>query len=113
MEHWFAPLLNDISDIVLKRFEKNETNNNNQSKLNFLFELFKQIGRYLNTEENKVVKSLCMQRHFNDKRLVNMCDISTVCTQIKYRELMKKFDSELPDNYDELIRYFLKEEKET
>jgi hypothetical protein len=30
-----------------------------------------------------------------------------------YRELMKKFDSELPDNYDELIRYFLKEEKET
>ena len=53
-----------------------------------------------------------MKRHFNDKRLVNMCDISTVCTQIKYRELMKKFDSELPDNYDELIRYFLKEEKE-
>ena len=52
-----------------------------------------------------------MQRHFNDKRLVNMCDISTVCTQIKYRELMKKFDSELHDNYDELIRYFLKEDK--
>ena len=26
---------------------------------------------------------------------------------------MKKFDSVLPDNYDELIRYFLKEEKET
>ena len=29
-----------------------------------------------------------------------------------YRELMKKIDSELPDNYDELVRYFLKEEKE-
>ena len=117
MEHWFALFSNDISDIVLKRFEKNETNNNNRSKLNLLFALFKQIGIFLkddlNTEENKVVKSLCMQRHFNDKRLVNMCDISTVCTQIKYRELMKKFDSELPDNYDELIRYFLKEEKET
>ena len=42
-----------------------------------------------------------------------MCDISTVCVQIMYRELKKKFDSELPDNYDELIRYFLKEEKET
>ena len=26
---------------------------------------------------------------------------------------MKKIDSELPDNYDELVRYFLKEEKET
>ena len=38
---------------------------------------------------------------------------STVCVQIIYRELMKKFDSELPDNYDELVRYFLKEEKET
>ena len=25
---------------------------------------------------------------------------------------MKKIDSELPDNYDELVRYFLKEEKE-
>ncbi len=54
-----------------------------------------------------------MKRHFNDKRLVNMCDISTLCVQIMYRELMKKIDSELPDNYDELIRYFLKEEKET
>ena len=42
-----------------------------------------------------------------------MYDISTVCVQIMYRELKKKFDSELPDNYDELIRYFLKEEKET
>ena len=42
-----------------------------------------------------------------------MCDISTVYAQIMYRELMKKFNSELPDNYDELIRYFLKEEKET
>ena len=41
-----------------------------------------------------------------------MCDISTSCFQIMYRELKKKFDSELPDNYDELIRYFLKEEKE-
>ena len=40
-----------------------------------------------------------------------MYDISTVCVQIMYRELMKKFDSELPDNYDELIRYFLKEDK--
>ena len=49
----------------------------------------------------------------NDKRLDNMCDISTACAQIMYRELMKKFDTELPDNYDELIRYFLKEEKET
>ena len=49
----------------------------------------------------------------NDKRLVNMYDISTVCTQIMYRKLMKKFDSELPDNYDEFVRYFLKEEKET
>ena len=90
----FAQFSNDISDIVLKRFEQNETNNNNRSKLNLLFALFKQIGIFLkddlNTEENKVVKSLCMQRHFNDKRLVNMCDISTVCTQIKYRELMKK-----------------------
>ena len=38
---------------------------------------------------------------------------STVCVQIIYRELMKKFDTELLDNYDELIRYFLKEEKET
>ena len=35
-----------------------------------------------------------------------MCDISTVYAQIMYRELMKKFDSELPDNYDELVRYF-------
>ena len=42
-----------------------------------------------------------------------MYDISTVCVQIMYRELMKKIDSELPDNYDELVRYFLKEEKET
>ena len=42
-----------------------------------------------------------------------MCDISTLCVQIMYRELMKKIDSELPDNYDELVRYFLKEEKET
>ena len=42
-----------------------------------------------------------------------MCDISTFCVQIMYRELMKKIDSELSDNYDELIRYFLKEEKET
>ena len=41
-----------------------------------------------------------------------MCDISTLCVQIMYRELMKKIDSELPDNYDELVRYFLKEEKE-
>ena len=40
-----------------------------------------------------------------------MCHISTVCTKIMYRELMKKFDSELHDNYDELIRYFLKEDK--
>ena len=39
-----------------------------------------------------------------------MCDISTFCVQIMYRELMKKFNNELPD---ELIRYFLKEEKET
>ncbi len=42
-----------------------------------------------------------------------MCDISTLCVQIMYRELMKKIDSEVLDNYDELIRYFLKEEKET
>ena len=42
-----------------------------------------------------------------------MCDISTLFVQIMYRELMKKFDSELTDNYDELVRYFLKEEKET
>ena len=35
-----------------------------------------------------------------------MYDISIVCVQIMYRELMKKFDSELPDNYDELVRYF-------
>ena len=42
-----------------------------------------------------------------------MCDISTLCVQIMYRELKKKFNSELPDNYDELVRYFLKEEKET
>ena len=42
-----------------------------------------------------------------------MYDISTLCVQIMYRELMKKIDSELPDNYDELVRYFLKEEKET
>ena len=41
-----------------------------------------------------------------------MCDISTLCVQRMYRELMKKIDSELPDNYDELVRYFLKEEKE-
>ena len=60
MEHWFAPFSNDISDIVLKRFEQNETNNNNRSKLNLLFALFKQIRIFLkddlNTEENKVVK---------------------------------------------------------
>ena len=42
-----------------------------------------------------------------------MCDVCTLCVQIMYRELMKKIDSELPDNYDELVRYFLKEEKET
>ena len=42
-----------------------------------------------------------------------MCDISTLCVQIMYGGLMKKFNNELPDNYDELIRYFLKEEKET
>ena len=41
-----------------------------------------------------------------------MCDISTLCAQIMYRELMKKFNNELPGNYDVLIRYFLKEEKE-
>ena len=41
-----------------------------------------------------------------------MCDISTLCTQIMYRELMKKFNNELLDNHDELIRYFLKNEKE-
>ncbi len=41
-----------------------------------------------------------------------MCDISTLCAQIMYRELMKKFNNELHDNYDVLIRYFLKEEKE-
>ena len=59
MEYWFAPFSNDISDIVLKRFEQNETNNNNRSKLNLLFALFKQIGIFLkddlNIEENKVV----------------------------------------------------------
>ena len=38
-----------------------------------------------------------------------MYDISTLCVQRMYRELMKKIDSELPDNYDELVRYFLKE----
>ena len=48
----------------------------------------------------------------NDKRIDNMCDISSVCIHIMYKELMKKFDSKLPDNYNELIRYFLKEEKE-
>ena len=42
-----------------------------------------------------------------------MCDISTLCVQIMYRELMKKVNNELADNYDELIRYFFKEEKET
>ena len=46
----------------------------------------------------------------NDKRLDNMYDISKAYTQIIYWELMKKFNNELPD---ELIRYFLKEEKET
>ena len=42
-----------------------------------------------------------------------MCDISTLCVQIMYGGLMKKFNNELPGNYDILIRYFLKEEKET
>ena len=68
----FAQFSNEISDIVLKRFEQNETNNNNRSKLNLLFELFIQISDSvifskddLNTEENKVVKSLCMQGNKN------------------------------------------------
>ena len=68
----FAQFSNDISDIVLKRFEQNETNNNNRSKLNLLFQLFIQISDSvifskddLNTEENKVVKSLYMQGNKN------------------------------------------------
>ena len=68
----YAQFSNEISDIVLKRFEQNETNNNNRSKLNLLFELFIQISDSvifskddLNTEENKVVKSLYMQGNKN------------------------------------------------
>ena len=65
----YAHFSNEISDLVLKRFEQNETNNNNRSKLNLLFALFKQIRIFLkddlNTEENKVVKSLYMQGNKN------------------------------------------------
>ena len=68
----YAQFSNEISDIVLKRFEQNETNNNNRSKLNLLFELFIQISDSvifskddLNNAENKVVKSLYMQGNKN------------------------------------------------
>ena len=43
----YAQFSNEISDIVLKRFEQNETNNNNRSKLNLLFELFIQISDFV------------------------------------------------------------------
>ena len=44
--------------------------------------------------------------YVNNKKINNMCEISTISAQIIYRDFMKKYEQQLSDNYEDLLKIF-------
>ena len=46
--------------------------------------------------------------YVNNKKIDNMCEISTISAQIIYRDFMKKYEQQLSDNYEDLLKILYK-----
>ena len=42
--------------------------------------------------------------YVNNKKIDNMCEISSISAQIIYRDFMKKSKQQLTDNYEDLLK---------
>ena len=49
--------------------------------------------------------------YVNNKKIDNMCEISTISAQIIYRDFMKKYEQQLSDNYEDLLKILYKWKK--
>ena len=46
--------------------------------------------------------------YVNIKKIDNICEISTISAQIIYRDFMKKYEQQLSDNYEDLLKILYK-----
>ena len=46
--------------------------------------------------------------YVNIKKIDNICEISTISAQIIYRDFMKKYEQQLTDNYEDLLKILYK-----
>ena len=49
--------------------------------------------------------------YVNIKKIDNICEISTISAQIIYRDFMKKYEQQLSDNYEDLLKILYKWKK--
>ncbi len=46
--------------------------------------------------------------YVNIKKIDNICEISTISALIIYRDFMKKYEQQLSDNYEDLLKILYK-----